>query len=153
MDKQLLEGLQALIAPRAQGGKEQRAIEEGWAEHAGLVRAVIVAAHAKADEHEAAASEAKVAEVGAQHAEERCREAEARRVAAEEQLRAETIRLEHGESTPFEVLQRERDLVDAESQKINALRLYRLSQAKLQRDEGTILSDRNVAIDQVRQLD
>ena len=79
--------------------------------------------------------------------------AERRRVAAEEQLRAETIRLEHGESTPFEVLQRERDLVDAESQKINALRLYRLSQAKLQRDEGTILSDRNVAIDQVRQLD
>ena len=79
--------------------------------------------------------------------------AERRRVAAEEQLRAETIRLEHGESTPFDVLQRERDLVDAESQKIDALRAFRLSQAKLQRDEGTILSDRNVSIDQVRQLE
>ena len=79
--------------------------------------------------------------------------AERRRVAAEEQLRAETIRLEHGESTPFEVLQRERDLVDAESQKINALRAFRLSQAKLERDEGTILSVRNVSIDQVRKLE
>ena len=41
--------------------------------------------------------------------------AERRRLAAEEQLRAERIRLEHGESTPFEVLQRESDLVEAES--------------------------------------
>ena len=79
--------------------------------------------------------------------------AERRRVAAEEQLRAETIRLEHGESTPFEVLQRERDLVDAESQKIDALRAFRLSQAKLQRDEGTILADRNVSIDQVQKIE
>ena len=79
--------------------------------------------------------------------------AERRRVAAEEQLRAETIRLEHGESTPFDVLQRQRDLVDAQSQKIDALRAFRISQAKLQRDEGTILSERNVAIDQVRRLE
>ena len=39
--------------------------------------------------------------------------AERRRLAAAEQFRAESIRLEHGESTPFDVLQRERDLVDA----------------------------------------
>ena len=79
--------------------------------------------------------------------------AERRRIAAVEQLRAEQIRLEHGESTPFDVLQRERDLVDAESQKISALQAYRVSQATLQREEGTILSDRNVVIDQVRKLD
>ena len=79
--------------------------------------------------------------------------AERRRIAASEQLRAEKIRLEHGESTPFDVLQRERDLVDAESQKISALRAFRVSQANLQREEGTILSDRNVVIEQVRRLD
>ena len=79
--------------------------------------------------------------------------AERRRIAAAEQLRAEQIRLEHGESTPFDVLQRERDLVDAESQKIGALRAYRISQATLQREEGTILNDRNVVIDRVRSLD
>ncbi|HIL01332.1 MAG TPA: hypothetical protein EYG06_04535, partial [Myxococcales bacterium] len=59
----------------------------------------------------------------------------------------------HGESTPFDVLQRERDLVDAESQKISALQAYRVSQAALQREEGTILADRNVVIEQVRKLD
>ena len=79
--------------------------------------------------------------------------AERRRIAAAEQLRAEEIRLEHGESTPFDVLQRERDLVDAESQKISALQAFRVSQATLQREEGTILSDRNVVIEQVRELD
>ena len=78
---------------------------------------------------------------------------ERRRIAAAEQLRAENIRLEHGESTPFDVLQRERDLVDAESQKISALQAYRVSQAALQREEGTILADRNVVIEQVRKLD
>jgi outer membrane protein TolC len=79
--------------------------------------------------------------------------AERRRIAAAEQLRAEKIRLEHGESTPFDVLQRERDLVDAESQKIGALQAFRVSQATLQREEGTILEDRNVVIEQVRTLD
>ncbi|MBW2230726.1 MAG: TolC family protein, partial [Deltaproteobacteria bacterium] len=78
--------------------------------------------------------------------------AERRRVAAAEQLRAETIRLEHGESTPFDVLQRDRDLVEAESQKIEALRAYRISQATLEREQGTILEDRNISIEQVRRL-
>ncbi|MFP6639582.1 MAG: TolC family protein [Myxococcota bacterium] len=78
--------------------------------------------------------------------------AERRRVAAAEQLRAETIRLEYGESTPFDVLQRERDLVDAQSQKIDALRAFRISQAKLERDQGTILEARNVSIQGVRAL-
>ncbi len=78
--------------------------------------------------------------------------AERRRVAAAEQLRAERIRLEHGESTPFDVLQRERDLVEAESQKIDALQGFRVSQVELERAEGTILESRNIVIDRVREL-
>jgi outer membrane protein TolC len=78
--------------------------------------------------------------------------AERRRAAAAEQLRAENIRLEHGESTPFDVLLRERDLVEAESQKIEALRAYRVSAATLERQTGTILEDRKISIEQVRKL-
>jgi outer membrane protein TolC len=78
--------------------------------------------------------------------------AERRRLAAAEQFRAEGIRLEHGESTPFDVLQRERDLVDAESQKIASLQIYRDSLAALDRAQGTILRDRNVLVEQARAL-
>ena len=78
--------------------------------------------------------------------------AESRRVATEEQLRAERIRLEHGESTPFDVLQRESDLVDAESQKIAALQVYRNSLAALDRAQGTILRDRNIVVEEARTL-
>ncbi|MEM9174680.1 MAG: TolC family protein [Myxococcota bacterium] len=73
--------------------------------------------------------------------------AERRRLAAEEQLRAERIRLEHGESTPFEVLQRESDLVEAESQKINALQSYRSAEVGLERAQGTILGAHSVNLD------
>lgn len=73
--------------------------------------------------------------------------AERGRLAAEEQLRAERIRLEHGESTPFEVLQREEDLVEAESQKIEALRLYRTAEIGLERVQGTILDFHRVVVD------
>jgi outer membrane protein len=73
--------------------------------------------------------------------------AERRRLAAEEQLRAERIRLEHGESTPFEVLQRESDLVEAESQKIAALQTYRSSEVALERAEGTILDTHGVVLE------
>jgi outer membrane protein len=78
--------------------------------------------------------------------------AERRRLAAEEQLRAERIRLEHGESTPFDVLQREEDLVEAESEKINALQTYRNSLVRLDRSQGTILRDRNIAVEEARVL-
>jgi outer membrane protein TolC len=78
--------------------------------------------------------------------------AERRRLAAQEQFRAESIRLEHGESTPFDVLQREEDLVDAESQKIAALQIYRNSLAALDRAQGTILRERNVLVEQARAL-
>jgi outer membrane protein TolC len=78
--------------------------------------------------------------------------AERRRLAAAEQFRAEGIRLEHGESTPFDVLQRERDLVDAESEKIAALQAYRVSLTALDRAQGTILRDRNVLLEDARTL-
>src|SRR4029453_2409478 len=78
--------------------------------------------------------------------------AERRRLAAAEQFRAESIRLEHGESTPFDVLLRENDLVDAESQKIAALQIYRDSLAALDRAPGTILRDQNVLVEEARAL-
>ncbi len=76
--------------------------------------------------------------------------AERRRLAAEEQLRAERIRLEHGESTPFEVLQREEDLVEAESQKINALQLFHAAETALERSQGTILDAHSIEVDAAR---
>ena len=78
--------------------------------------------------------------------------AERRRVAAAEQLRAERVRLEHGESTPFEVLQRERDLVDAESQKIAALKEYRTSETDLLKSQGTLLEARNIVLEEAAPL-
>jgi outer membrane protein TolC len=74
------------------------------------------------------------------------------RAAAAEQLRAERIRLEYGESTPFEVLQRESDYVRAESEEINAFQAYRTSATGLDRAQGTILRNSNVSIDEVRAL-
>ncbi len=78
--------------------------------------------------------------------------AQRRQEAATEQLRAERIRLEHGESTPFDVLEREEDLVEAESQLIGAYQLYRSSVTALDRAQGTILESRNVKIDDVAQF-
>lgn len=71
---------------------------------------------------------------------------ERQRIAAEEQLRAERIRLEHGESTPFDVLQKESDLVEAEVAKIGALQLYRTSASSLDRSQGTILRTHNIVV-------
>jgi outer membrane protein len=67
--------------------------------------------------------------------------------ASEEQLRAERIRLQHGESTPFDVLEREENLVTAESQRINALRVYHLSVTSLDRAQGTLLEDRSIVLE------
>jgi outer membrane protein TolC len=68
--------------------------------------------------------------------------------ASAEQLRAERIRLEYGESTPFDVLLREEDFVEAESREIDAIRLYRISVTGLGRAQGSILANRNIAIDE-----
>lgn len=89
---------------------------------------------------------------GLRSAKEGIQAAERRRLAAEEQFRAEGIRLEQGESTPFDVLRRERDLVEAESQKINALRGYRDSVVELERAQGTILERHNIVVDEARRL-
>jgi outer membrane protein TolC len=67
--------------------------------------------------------------------------------AAAEQLRAEEIRLEYGESTPFDVLLREESLVEAESRMIASLKTHRSSLTALDRRQGTILRNRNIAID------
>lgn len=77
---------------------------------------------------------------------------ERQRIAAEEQLRAERIRLEHGESTPFDVLQKESELVEAEVSKIQALQLYRTSVANLDRAQGTILRTHNIVLGSVSAL-
>ena len=74
---------------------------------------------------------------------------ERRRLAAAEQLRAERIRLEHGESTPFEVLQRESDLVEAESQKINAHQCYHAADVGLEHAQGTILDTHRVRLNAI----
>jgi outer membrane protein len=74
------------------------------------------------------------------------------RIAADEQLRAERIRLEHGESTPFEVLLREEQLVTAESNKIEALRIYQNSATALDRAQGTILQSHSIVIQDVSTL-
>lgn len=77
--------------------------------------------------------------------------AERARLASAEQLRAERIKLEHGESTPFDVLQRESDLVLAESAKIDALRTYRSSEIQLERSQGTILDFFDIVVDDVQE--
>jgi outer membrane protein TolC len=78
--------------------------------------------------------------------------AERGRVAAEEQLRAERIRLEYGESTPFDVLQREEQLVTAEQQYIFAFQIYRNAVTGLDRQQGTILRNRNIQIEPAARL-
>ncbi len=74
------------------------------------------------------------------------------REAASEQLRAEQVRLEYGESTPFDVLQREEDLVARERDEIGAFRAYRSSVTALDRAQGTILRNRNIDIADVATL-
>jgi len=78
--------------------------------------------------------------------------AERSRIAAAEQLRAERIRLEHGESTPFDVLLRERELVNQEQRKIAALQIYRDSATALDRAQGTILQSHNIVVEEVSAL-
>lgn len=78
--------------------------------------------------------------------------AESRQRASAEQLRAETIRQEQGESTPFDVLLRERDLVQSEAQKIEAQRIYRTSATNLDRAQGTILESNRIEVENQRLL-
>ncbi len=72
--------------------------------------------------------------------------------AAEEQLRAERVRLEYGESTPFDVLLREDDLVTAEGQLITAHQAYQNAITALERAQGTILTRNGIVIEQAAAL-
>jgi outer membrane protein len=78
--------------------------------------------------------------------------AERAEAAAAEQLRAERVRLEHGESTPFDVLQREEDLVRAQAQKILAQQTYHNSITALDRAQGTILERHSIVVDEAATL-
>jgi outer membrane protein TolC len=73
---------------------------------------------------------------------------ERRRAAQEETLRAEQERLRLGDSTPFNVLEREEDLAEAERQVVAALQIYRVSVAELQRSQGTLLESYGIVVDQ-----
>ena len=101
-------------------------------------------------QRQAIISEVRLAVRNLQSAIEGIEAAERRRIAAAEQHRAEQIRLEHGESTPFDVLLREEDLVEAESQKTAALRIYHASVVALDRAQGTLLEDRGIAVESVK---
>jgi outer membrane protein TolC len=78
--------------------------------------------------------------------------AERAEAAAAEQLRAERVRLEHGESTPFDVLLREQDLVQAQSQKILAQNIYHNSITGLDRAQGTILERNQIVVEDAATL-
>lgn len=78
--------------------------------------------------------------------------AERAEAAAAEQLRAERVRLEHGESTPFDVLLREQDLVQAQSQKILAQNAYHSSITSLDRAQGTILERNQIVVEDAATL-
>ncbi|MGI9590540.1 MAG: TolC family protein, partial [Myxococcota bacterium] len=78
--------------------------------------------------------------------------AERQEAAATEQLRAEQIRLEYGESTPFDVLLRQQDLVGAQQRHIDAFREYRQAVTGLDRAQGTILRNRNIQIEEAARL-
>jgi len=72
------------------------------------------------------------------------RASERRRAAAEESLRAEQERLRLGDSTPFQVLEFDADLSEAEGSFIDALRAYENSITELERVQGTLLETRNI---------
>jgi len=73
-------------------------------------------------------------------------------VAATEQLRAERVRLEYGESTPFDVLLREQDLVQAEQQRIAAQQVYHNSITELDRAQGSILQRNHIVVEDAAPL-
>ena len=74
-------------------------------------------------------------------------EAEERgREAAAEALRAEEEKLRLGDSTPFQVLQFEEDLFEAENGLIVALQAYRNAITRLERAQGTLLESRGIVL-------
>jgi HAE1 family hydrophobic/amphiphilic exporter-1 len=76
--------------------------------------------------------------------------AQRRVVAQEETLRAEQEKLRLGDSTPFEVLEFEEDLVEAERQKILALQGYREGITAVERSQATMLETRGISVAEER---
>ena len=77
---------------------------------------------------------------------ERIEASERRQEASDEALRAEQERLRLGDSTPFDVLQREEDVVEAEDGLITALQVYRVAISELERAQGTLLERRGIQV-------
>ena len=77
---------------------------------------------------------------------ERIEASERRQEAAQEALRAEQERLRLGDSTPFDVLLRERDVVEAEDGLITALQVYRVAISELEQAQGTLLERRGIRV-------
>jgi outer membrane protein TolC len=73
--------------------------------------------------------------------------AERRRAASTETLRAEQERLRLGDSTPFQVLEFEEDLAEAERQLIDSLRSHRNALTRIEQAQGTLLRARGIDID------
>jgi len=67
--------------------------------------------------------------------------------AVTESLRAEQERLRLGDSTPFQVLQFEEDLAEAERQLIGALTGHRNAVTALEAAQGTLLEARDIQVD------
>ena len=72
--------------------------------------------------------------------------AERNRVAQSETLDAEQERLRLGDSTPFQVLQHEEDLAQAERQLIRSLQVHRNAIADIDRAQGTLLDRLNISV-------
>ena len=69
------------------------------------------------------------------------------RIYAEAALDAEQKKLEQGKSTPYQVLQIQRDLINSQSSEIRALATYNKAITTLSLDEGTILLRNNIKVD------
>ncbi len=69
---------------------------------------------------------------------------------AEKKLQAEEEKLRVGLTTNFVVLQYQRDLSNAQIAELKAIVDYTLSLANLEKAMGTILKNRNIALDQIR---
>jgi outer membrane protein TolC len=83
----------------------------------------------------------------AQYAFQRVGETRAQRTFAEEALKAEQKKLDNGKSTPFLVLQAQRDLTAAEGAEVRALAEYNRALAELYFKEGTVLERNKITVD------
>ena len=68
---------------------------------------------------------------------------------AQRQLEAEEERLKVGLTTPYFVLQYQRDLRNAQIMELRSIMDYNLSLARLQRSTGTILKEKNISVTDV----